>query len=446
MSNRVLVIDNGAHTLKIAHAPATGSEPAPIPVVVPNQVGKTKSEKKYIVADELNKPQHATEIKLRGPMEKGYITNWSVQKEIWDHVFKMEELKVKPADTSLLLTEAPFDLEEIRKSLYETVYEQYKFKSLCLASPTTLALTHFKASEPPSSPFISSPCHLVVDCGYSFTHVVPHLLNNRLNYAIKRFQVGGKLMTNYLKEIVSFRYWDMMHETRLLNTIKERVCYVSHDFLGDLAKCQPKPKESALAIDYVLPDYINDNTTGYIKNKAYFPQSSDDSTSSMNNVQQQKQQQQQTSDQQQQPDKKDDEQMKEQKDEEQILTLVNERFSVPELLFNPSDIGLNQAGLAESIVQSINSTNINLHQPLYSNILLIGGSTRLPGLKDRLYQELRAMTPDHLTVKIYTPEDPVLAPLQGGLRFAQQSDFHRYTVTKKEYEEHGYVLCNRRFY
>ena len=38
---------------------------------------------------------------------------------------------------------------------------------------------------------------------------------------------------------------------------------------------------------------------------------------------------------------------------EQILTMNNERFMIPEILFNPSDIGMNQAGIPEAIFQSV---------------------------------------------------------------------------------------------
>lgn len=40
---------------------------------------------------------------------------------------------------------------------------------------------------------------------------------------------------------------------------------------------------------------------------------------------------------------------------EQILRLVNERFAVPEMLFHPSDIGIQEMGIPESIVHSIQS-------------------------------------------------------------------------------------------
>lgn len=38
---------------------------------------------------------------------------------------------------------------------------------------------------------------------------------------------------------------------------------------------------------------------------------------------------------------------------EQILRLTNERFAVPEILFNPSDIGIQEMGIPEAIVYSI---------------------------------------------------------------------------------------------
>ena len=34
----------------------------------------------------------------------------------------------------------------------------------------------------------------------------------------------------------------------------------------------------------------------------------------------------------------------------QIIKVANERFTVPEVLFSPSDIGINQAGLPEAIL------------------------------------------------------------------------------------------------
>lgn len=42
------------------------------------------------------------------------------------------------------------------------------------------------------------------------------------------------------------------------------------------------------------------------------------------------------------------------KTSEQILRLNNERFAVPEMLFHPSDIGIQEMGVPEGLVNSIN--------------------------------------------------------------------------------------------
>lgn len=41
----------------------------------------------------------------------------------------------------------------------------------------------------------------------------------------------------------------------------------------------------------------------------------------------------------------------------QLLVMETERFSVPELLFYPDDVGLLQAGLAETTWQSLQSVD-----------------------------------------------------------------------------------------
>ena len=42
--------------------------------------------------------------------------------------------------------------------------------------------------------------------GFSFTHAVPMCDGRALPGAIRRINVGGKALTNYFKELVSYRY------------------------------------------------------------------------------------------------------------------------------------------------------------------------------------------------------------------------------------------------
>ena len=85
---------------------------------------------------------------------------------------------------------------------------------------------------------------------------------------------------------------------------------------------------------------------------------------------------------------------------EQTIRLNNERFSVPELLFSPSDIGIDQCGIAETIVHSVMSCDPEAQPWLFKNIILTGGNACLPNFKERVEREVRALAPDVYDVSI----------------------------------------------
>jgi actin-related protein 6 len=66
--------------------------------------------------------------------------------------------------------------------------------------------------------------------------------------------------------------------------------------------------------------------------------------------------------------------------------------------------GVNQAGLADCIIDAISSVQRDLQPLLYSNILLAGGSTLFPGFRERLEMELRPLVPDEFEVRIFTSQ------------------------------------------
>lgn len=76
-----------------------------------------------------------------------------------------------------------------------------------------------------------------------------------------RLNVGGKLLTNYLKEIVSYRQWNMMEETVLMNDVKESLCFCSLDFKRDMQQTSrpfhsiQTKRQCSIRKDWVLPDF-----------------------------------------------------------------------------------------------------------------------------------------------------------------------------------------------
>ncbi|XLT35874.1 hypothetical protein HN873_067166, partial [Arachis hypogaea] len=53
------------------------------------------------------------------------------------------------------------------------------------------------------------------------------------------------------------------------------------------------------------------------------------------------------------------------------------------MIFQPANLGMNEAGLAECIVRAVNSCHPHLHHVLYESIILTGGSTLFPQFSER---------------------------------------------------------------
>jgi hypothetical protein len=51
--------------------------------VVPNCVAKPKGEKRTYVCDEIHLIKDISSLNLRRPVDRGYVVNWDLQKEIW---------------------------------------------------------------------------------------------------------------------------------------------------------------------------------------------------------------------------------------------------------------------------------------------------------------------------------------------------------------------------
>jgi actin-related protein len=81
---------------------------------------------------------------------------------------------------------------------------------------------------------VQAECVLVVDIGFSSTTVVPVIAGQAMLKQMRRLDVGGKLLTNYLKELVSHRHWNMLDETFVVNQAKHHLCYVSLDYETEL--------------------------------------------------------------------------------------------------------------------------------------------------------------------------------------------------------------------
>jgi actin-related protein 6 len=160
----------------------------------------------------------------------------------------------------------------------------------------------------------------------------------------------------------------MIDETHLMNEVKEAVCYVSHDFKGDLERTwkgsvsgrrKPGNDRGDIVVDYVLPDY-NTHKMGFMR--PHDPSLSGklkklgSATGAAGDA-----------------------------GFEDFMTLGNERFTVPELLFSPGDVGMKQGGLGEVVMQSLQALPKGLWSAMLANLVVVGGNAKMAGFVERLW-------------------------------------------------------------
>merc|ERR1712238_4080 len=65
-----------------------------------------------------------------------------------------------------------------------------------------------------------------------------------------------------------------------------------------------------------------------------------------------------------------------------IITVGNERFRCPEVLFQPSMIGKEADGIHRLTLDSIMKCDVDIRKDLYGNTVMSGGTTMFTGIAD----------------------------------------------------------------
>ncbi len=148
-----------------------------------------------------------------------------------------------------------------------------------------------------------------------------------------------------------------------------------------------------------------------------------------------------------------------------------ERYKVPELLFNPSllgtfPVGMDTApgaagslvadlaaatgalkGLPAAALDVVNRCDVDIRREMFGGVVLTGGGSLFPNLKERLERELVDAAPATLKLKLLasasTPERKYSVWL-GGSILASLGSFQQLWMSKAEYEEHGAAYIHKK--
>lgn len=120
------------------------------------------------------------------------------------------------------------------------------------------------------------------------------------------------------------------------------------------------------------------------------------------------------------------------------LHLGIERFRTPEVVYQPSLVGIDQAGITETTQFVLKHFSPDEQQILVNNIFITGGNTMIPNFKERLEVELLAVRPFQSKFNITISRDPILDAWLGASRWARNAEnFPIGFLTRQEYLEMG---------
>ncbi|OLS22914.1 MAG: Bacterial actin-related protein [Candidatus Heimdallarchaeota archaeon LC_3] len=180
---------------------------------------------------------------------------------------------------------------------------------------------------------------LVVDMGHSLSTCIPYFEGFEVEPAIKRTRIAGHILTHVLNNHISSTGY---HPVNIYDLPKrmEGIFYIANNY--DL---EIKFHERGLASkDLAKPMLLND--------------------------------------------------------EEQTLNIAEERFRIPEILFQPEIHGFNEPSIFDIVKESITSCPMDIRKPLTKNIIIAGGVAKLPGLELRLKSELTKYFPVDYFIRI----------------------------------------------
>ncbi|XP_060045953.1 actin-related protein 5 isoform X2 [Erinaceus europaeus] len=407
---------------------------------------------------------------LRSPFDRNVPVNLELQELLLDYSFQHLGVSSQGCvDHPIVLTEAVCNPLYSRQMMSELLFECYGIPKVAYGIDSLFSFYHNK----PKNLFSSG---LVISSGYQCTHILP-ILEGRLDAKnCKRINLGGSQAAGYLQRLLQLKYPGHLAAITLsrMEEILHEHSYIAEDYIEELQKWR-------------CPDYYETNV-----HKMQLPFSNKLLGSTLTSEEKQERRQQQLRRLQELNARRREEKM--QLDQERLDRLLyvqipdleqlepsleevesisdfeplfseetpevekpvatvqpvfnlaayhqlfvgTERIRAPEIIFQPSLIGEEQAGISETLQYILDRYPKDVQERLVQNVFLTGGNMMYPGMKARIEKELLEMRPFQSSFQVQLASNPVLDAWYGARDWAlDHLEDNEVWITRKDYEEKG---------
>lgn len=187
-------------------------------------------------------------LNITYPIEHGVVKDWDGMEAMWSHLL-CSELRIgapsEPLDRAVLLTEAPLTPKPNRAKMAQVMFEKLGVPALHVRSAPLLAL--YAAGRASG---------LMVDSGDGVTHTVPIYERYVLPHAIRRWDFGGRDVTEWLGRLLRVErgyVFGTSAEKEVVRVVKEMRGYVALDYEKEMGDVKERV-EGVIERKYELPD------------------------------------------------------------------------------------------------------------------------------------------------------------------------------------------------
>ncbi|XP_075107145.1 actin-like [Nicotiana tabacum] len=129
----------------------------------------------------------------------------------------------------------------------------------------------------------------------------------------------------------------------------------------------------------------------------------------------------------------------------QVITIARaERFRCPEVLYQPSMIGMEAAGIHETTYNSIMKCDVDIRKDIRKYCPHMVPQSWQELLIDRMSKEITALAPTSMKIKVVASPERKYSVWIGGSILASLSTFQQMWIAKAEYDESGPSIVHRK--